>query len=137
MRDRLNAIKRREPYRPVAPICLEAEAPAVFDPGVADPFMLFDHRVRDEWSGRIPAVLHVDGTARLQTISDQQCPVTARILRAFATATGIPVLCNTSANLPARGAFPDVASASVWGGTELVWSEGTLYSRRGRVALSA
>jgi carbamoyltransferase len=130
MRERLNAIKRREPYRPVAPICLEAAAPDVFDPGVADPYMLFDHRVRDAWRDRIAAVVHVDGTARLQTIDEEQCPVTARVLRSFAAETGVPVLCNTSANLPGRGAFPDVASALAWGGVDRVWSDGTLHERR-------
>jgi carbamoyltransferase len=130
MRDRLNDMKQREPYRPVAPICQETAAPAVFDPGITDPYMLFDHRVRDDWRDRIPAVVHADGTARLQTMSERQCPVTTRILRAFARESGLPVLCNTSANLPGCGVFPDVASCLAWGRIGLVWSDGTLYAQR-------
>jgi hypothetical protein len=92
--------------------------------------MLFDHRVRPEWSDRIEAVRHVDGTARLQTINERQCPITAAILEAFADESGVPVLCNTSANLPGRGAFPDVESAARWDAAGAIWSVGTLYQRR-------
>jgi carbamoyltransferase len=129
MKDHLNAIKGREAYRPVAPICLERDAPAIFDPGAPDAHMLFDHRVRDEWAARIPAVLHLDGTARLQTIAERDCAVVARLLEAFRARTGLPVLCNTSANLPGRGFFPDAAAAMRWGEVDRVWAEGTLYIR--------
>lgn len=122
MKDRLNEMKGRESYRPVAPICLERHAPEVFDPGTPDPFMLFDHRVRSDWRDRLPAIVHADGTARLQTVSAAQNPVVAAVLEAFHQRTGIPVLCNTSANRRGRGFFPDVASAAGWGGTGLVWS---------------
>ena len=130
MKARLNEIKRREAFRPVAPICLEHAAPDIFVPGVPDPHMLFDHRVRDAWVSRIPAVLHVDGTARLQTISARDCPDTAELLEAFHHRTGVPVLCNTSANHHGRGFFPDAASAMAWGGADRVWVDGTLYGRR-------
>src|SRR5262249_49689667 len=69
MKDFLNWAKKREYYRPVAPICLTEHAPEIFDPGVPDPYMLFDHHVREAWVDRIPAILHLDGTARLQTVS--------------------------------------------------------------------
>jgi carbamoyltransferase len=131
MKDRLNEIKGRAPYRPVAPVCLESEAPAIFDPGTPDPYMLFDHRVRPEWVNRIPAVLHVDGTARLQTVNAGQNPIMVRVLEEYRRLSGIPVLCNTSANLKGRGFFPDVASAVRWGGTRYVWSDGVLYRPAG------
>ncbi|MFE0177182.1 carbamoyltransferase N-terminal domain-containing protein [Streptomyces sp. NPDC059002] len=128
MKARLNAIKNRADYRPVAPICLEARAPEVFTPGTPDPYMLFEHRMRPGWAERVPAVVHLDGTARLQTIDAHSRSATARILAAYEEVSGIPVLCNTSANFEGRGFFPDVASAARWGGTRHIWSEGVLYT---------
>jgi carbamoyltransferase len=126
-KDRLNRAKGRASYRPVAPICLESRAAEVFDPGGRDPYMLFDHRPCARWAGRIPAVVHLDGTARLQTIDSEQNPVVARVLAEYERLSGIPVLCNTSANLRGRGFFPDARSAAEWGGVRYVWSEGRLY----------
>ncbi|MGW2105793.1 carbamoyltransferase N-terminal domain-containing protein [Streptomyces sp. NPDC001948] len=131
MKDRLNSIKNRADYRPVAPICLEDRAPEVFEPGTPDPYMLFEHRLRPEWAERVPAVIHLDGTARLQTISPALDSATARILAAYAEISGVPVLCNTSANLEGRGFFPDVESAARWGGTRYIWSDGVLYTGHG------
>ncbi len=126
MRDRINAMKGREWYRPVAPICLEDRAAEVFDPGTQDRYMLFDHAVRPEWTNRIPAVVHVDGSARLQTVGADN-PTMHRLLTAYEHSTGIPVLCNTSANLKGSGFFPDAESAIRWGQTRYVWSAGRLY----------
>src|SRR5262249_22824710 len=67
MKTTLNEIKERQWYRPVAPICIEEDAPEVFEPGTPDRYMLFEHRIREQWLNRIPAVTHLDGTARLQT----------------------------------------------------------------------
>jgi carbamoyltransferase len=125
----LNDVKRREPYRPVAPICLEEHAPAIFSPGTPDPHMLFDHVVRAEWRDRIPAVLHLDGTARLQTVGPGDDGTLRRVLASYHEHSGIPVLCNTSANLNGSGFFPDVASVFGWGRVGMVWSEDTLYRR--------
>ena len=130
MRDRLNQMKGRDAYRPVAPICLEHRAPEIFEPGGRDPFMLFEHYVRDPWPERIPAVLHVDGTARLQTVAAADEPAVAELLTAFEARTGVPVLCNTSANFSGSGFFPDAASAARWGRCRYVWAEGKLYTRR-------
>jgi carbamoyltransferase len=129
MKERLNDAKRRESYRPVAPICLEEHAPEVFDPGTPDPYMLFEHWMRPGWAERVPAVVHLDGTARLQTVSDREDPNLTAILREYHRVSGIPVLCNTSANHNGHGFFPDVASAVGWGRVDRVWSEGTLYHR--------
>lgn len=127
MKDRLNDIKNREPYRPVAPICLVHRAPEIFDPGTEDPYMLFDHQIRPEWLHRIPAVAHVDESARLQTVGPDN-DLMWRLLTAYEELTGVPVLCNTSANLKGSGFFPDAASAMRWGGVRRVWSDGTLYT---------
>lgn len=129
MKDKLNRLKAREDYRPVAPICLESRAAEVFDPGCTDPYMLFDHHVREEYADRIPAVLHVDGTARLQTVNRSNNSVAFELLTAYDRLTGVPVLCNTSANNLGRGFFPDVGSAARWGGVRYVWSAGTLFFR--------
>jgi carbamoyltransferase len=131
MKDKLNAIKDRAHYRPVAPICLSSRAAEVFTPGNSDPFMLFEHRPRPGWAARIPAVLHLDGTARLQTIDASAGSPAGRILEHYAALSGIPVLCNTSANFSGRGFFPDVASAMRWGQANYVWSDGRLYVASG------
>jgi carbamoyltransferase len=129
MKDRLNVMKGRAGYRPVAPICLTSRAAEVFSPGISDRYMLFEHRPRREWGERIPAVLHLDGTARLQTIDPSAGSPTARILEAYAELSGIPVLCNTSANFSGSGFFSDIASAARWGGTRYIWSDGRLYTK--------
>jgi carbamoyltransferase len=129
MKERLNGIKDRESYRPIAPICLVAEAPGIFAPGSPDPYMLFDHLVRPEWVDRIPAVLHLDGTARLETVDPEIDPEIGRILHRFQELSGVPVLCNTSANRNGSGFFPDVRSAIDWGKVQRIWSEGILYTR--------
>jgi carbamoyltransferase len=125
----LNKLKDRESFRPVAPICLEHEAPHIFDPGTPDPYMIFRHRVRAEWRARIPAIVHVDGTARLQTVNSRENRTLFRILSAYQSQSGIPVLCNTSANQKGHGFFPDVLSAITWGGVARIWSDGILYSK--------
>ncbi|MFG3578701.1 carbamoyltransferase N-terminal domain-containing protein [Micromonospora chersina] len=129
MKKLLNDVKGREHYRPVAPICLEEHAPTIFDPGTPDPHMLFEHWVRPEWIDRIPAIMHLDGTARLQTVNETDDPNLHAILREYYRCSGIPVLCNTSANYHGRSFFPDVASAIEWGQIDRVWSEGVLYQR--------
>jgi carbamoyltransferase len=126
-------MKDRAHYRPVAPICLSARAAEVFTPGNSDPYMLFEHRPRPGWAARIPAVLHLDGTARLQTIDASAGSPAGRILEHYAALSGIPVLCNTSANFSGRGFFPDVASATRWGQANYVWSDGRLYIAPGTV----
>lgn len=129
MKDRLNEAKFREDYRPVAPICLESAAPRYFSPGTRDPYMLFDHRVRDEYRTRIPAVVHLDGTARLQTVSATDDPFLAALLTEYGARSGMPVLCNTSANHAGRGFFPDVRSAAEWGRLDRIWNGGHLYRK--------
>ncbi|NOJ44644.1 carbamoyltransferase C-terminal domain-containing protein, partial [Bradyrhizobium australiense] len=131
MKDHLNDIKLREHFRPVAPICLEDRAPDIFNPGTPDPYMLFDHETRAEWRDKIPAVVHLDGSARLQTIARASQHKVAELLVEYEKLTGIPLLCNTSANHHGRGFFPDVASACQWGRVEHIWSDGVLWTKKG------
>jgi carbamoyltransferase len=98
MQARLNEIKDREDFRPVAPVVLEEEADAWFVNAGQSPFMLFIYDVRPERAERIPAVRHVDGTARIQTINRDQHPLYFDLLRAFQKRTDVPVLINTSFN---------------------------------------
>ena len=128
-KDILNQLKLREDYRPIAPVCTEEDAPQVFDPGTPDPYMLFEHRVRDVWRERIPAVCHLDGTARLQTVTRQQNPQLYDLLVQYKQLCGIPLLCNTSANHKGKGFFPDLESAMDWDRLKRIWSDGYLYSR--------
>jgi carbamoyltransferase len=99
MQDRLNDIKDREDFRPVAPVVLEEDANDWFVDARVSPFMLFVFDVRADKAGRIPAVRHVDGTARVQTINRTQHPLYCDLLRAFKRRTGVPVLVNTSFNV--------------------------------------
>jgi carbamoyltransferase len=135
MKTILNRVKKREDFRPVAPICLQEQAPRVFDPGAHDPFMLFDHYVREEWKARVPAICHLDGTARLQTINLQENEAVYRLIDEYYRLTGIPLLCNTSANLNGSGFFPDVESALRWGGVNYVYCAGALYEKIERIDL--
>jgi len=133
MKQVLNHIKHREDYRPVAPICLEEDAKDIFEPGIRDPYMLFDHQVKPEWKERIPAVCHLDGTARLQTVNESENPVMFRLLSEYKKLSGIPLLCNTSANHNGKGFFPDVSSAMNWGKVNYVWSGGALYEKTEKI----
>jgi carbamoyltransferase len=98
MQQRLNEIKDREDFRPVAPVVLEEEAAQWFRNARASPFMLFVNNILPERAARIPAVHHVDGTARIQTINRSQNALYYDLVKAFAARTGVPVLVNTSFN---------------------------------------
>jgi len=115
MQAKLNNIKDREDFRPVAPVVIEEKAHEWFvtgrstasgKDGLAEetrlglpaPFMLFIFDVRPDKADRIPAVRHVDGTARIQTINRSQNPRYYDVIRAFERRTGVPVLINTSFN---------------------------------------
>ncbi len=98
-RDRLNEIKCRQWWRPVAPIILENEIENWFDNATPSPFMLQTFKIIKEKSELVPAVAHLDGSARVQTINmrDDQAGL-YDILKAFFDETGVPMLCNTSLN---------------------------------------
>jgi carbamoyltransferase len=98
MQQRLNEIKDREDFRPVAPVVAEEEVSNWFVGGRVSPFMLFVFDVAADKADRIPAVRHVDGTARVQTVNRSQHPLYYDLLKAFQRRTGVPVLVNTSFN---------------------------------------
>jgi carbamoyltransferase len=98
MQQRLNEIKDREDFRPVAPVVLEEEAAEWFVGAGSSPFMLFVYDVAPDKAERIPAVRHVDGTARIQTINRAQNPLYYDLIKSFRARTGVPVLVNTSFN---------------------------------------
>jgi carbamoyltransferase len=100
MKDVLNAkIKHREAFRPFAPSVLLEHADTYFDLGGPSPYMLFVAGVRPERRADLPAVTHVDGTARLQTVTAAANGRYAALLEAFHARTGVPVLVNTSFNV--------------------------------------
>jgi carbamoyltransferase len=107
----LNDIKGREQFRPVAPMVLVDRAPEVFDGPIPSPYMLFTHRVRPAWLDRIPAVVHVDGSARIQTVDRLEEPLLARLLEAVERRTGVPVIVNTSFNTAGRPMVDDPRDA--------------------------
>ncbi|SDQ04046.1 carbamoyltransferase [Quadrisphaera sp. DSM 44207] len=110
--ERMNDVKGREQFRPIAPMVLAERAPEVFTDGpFPSPYMLFVHDVRPQWRERIPAVVHVDGTARIQTVDDAADPAVAAVLRAFEARTGLPVLVNTSLNTAGRPMVDDPRDA--------------------------
>ncbi len=108
---RLNVIKGREQFRPVAPMVMAERAAEVFSGTLPSPFMLFTHQVRPGWAGRIPAAVHVDGTARVQTVAAADEPLMHRVLAAFERRTGVPVLINTSLNTAGRPMVDDPRDA--------------------------
>ncbi len=109
--ERLNEIKGREQFRPVAPMVLEGRAGEIFDGPIPSPYMLFTHRVRPEWVDRIPAAVHVDGTARAQTVDPVTEPLVARMLDGFEQLTGVPLVINTSLNTAGRPMVDDPRDA--------------------------
>ena len=99
MRDIINLkIKFREKFRPFAPSILEEALDEYFVGAIHDPFMMQVYPIRPEMRSVIPAVTHVDGTGRLQTVNSQTNPLYWQLLKAFEQLTGVPVLLNTSFN---------------------------------------
>jgi len=99
MKDHLNhRIKHRESFRPFAPSVLEERAADWFEDGSPSPFMLMTCQVRREQQSRVPAITHVDGSARQQTVSRRTNPKYWALLHAFEKQTGVPIVLNTSFN---------------------------------------
>ncbi|MBI3615721.1 MAG: carbamoyltransferase [Candidatus Omnitrophica bacterium] len=99
MKDRINErVKRRESFRPFAPSVLTEKVGDYFPEGHPDPFMLFAYPVRSDLQKKIPAVVHADGTGRLQAVDPTVEPLYWKLINAFAAKTGVPMLLNTSFN---------------------------------------
>lgn len=96
MKDKLNMqVKHRESFRPFAPACLEEAANEYFELECPSPFMLLIARVKKD---DVPAITHVDGTARVQTVNSNQNPKFYSLIKEFQKLTGVPVVLNTSFN---------------------------------------
>ncbi|MDE3205969.1 MAG: carbamoyltransferase [Acidobacteriota bacterium] len=109
--DRMNAIKGREQFRPVAPMVLAERASDIFEGPFPSPYMLFTHTVRPEWRERVAAAVHVDGSARVQTVDAASEPLVHDLLEAFEARSGVPVLVNTSFNTAGRPMVDDPRDA--------------------------
>jgi carbamoyltransferase len=100
MKDRVNeSVKFREGWRPFAPSCTQEAAPEYFAGCHDAPFMILTFDVLPDKRSVIPAVTHIDGTARVQTVNEQQNPRYHRLINEFGAITGVPVIMNTSFNL--------------------------------------
>jgi len=100
MKDKLNKrVKFRQAFRPFAPIVTYEKAKDIFIGEDESPFMLRAKHVRPEWKDRIPAIVHVDGTARVQTVRREHNERIYDLLTEFEKLTGVPVLINTSFNI--------------------------------------
>jgi len=99
-RDRLNRIKQREFFRPIAPVCMEEEFNVHFENDGLSPHMLYFQRVKTK---ALAAVTHIDGSARAQSVSQNENSKLWELLREFRAQTGFGVLCNTSLNFSGRG----------------------------------
>ena len=100
IKERLNAIKKREWYRPIAPVCTEEDAEKLFGLKGSSPYMLYFSSVRAKG---LNAVTHVDGSARVQTVTREQNDPLWRLLMAFRHRSGVSALCNTSLNRKGKG----------------------------------
>ncbi len=99
-RDRLNKIKKREHYRPIAPICLEQEVSDYYEWKGPSPYMLYFQKVKSDF---LPAITHIDKTARIQTVNESENYNISSLLQEFKKITGYSVLCNTSLNFKGKG----------------------------------
>jgi predicted NodU family carbamoyl transferase len=110
-RIRLNEIKQREQFRPIAPVCLRDDAEKWFDCCNANPYMLFTYRSTTD---ALAAVTHVDGTARIQTVTSATNKRLCDLLVAFKARTGYGVLCNTSLNFKGKGFINNIVDLSAY-----------------------
>jgi carbamoyltransferase len=99
MKDILNSrIKRREWFRPFAPVVLQERQSDIFEHTHPSPFMLHVYKIKPAWRERLVAVNHVDNTGRLQTVARDENPLYYDLIKGFEARTGLPVLLNTSFN---------------------------------------
>jgi len=110
-RVRLNKIKQREQFRPIAPVCLRNDAEKWFGCNHESPYMLFTHR---STTGALAAVTHVNGTARIQTVTPATNQSLYDLLVAFKARTGYGVLCNTSLNFNGKGFINNIVDLDAY-----------------------
>lgn len=98
MKDKVNVVKSRELWRPLAPSVLEEKVSDWFKNPYPSPFMNLNLYFKEEVRGKVPSVVHVDGSARVQTVSKKTNPLYHRMISEFENLTGIPIVLNTSYN---------------------------------------
>ncbi len=100
MKDKINhLVKFRESFRPFAPSVLKKQASAYFIDAIESPFMTLNFDVIKKKQKEIPAVIHIDGTSRVQTVAKEDNPLYYRLIKEFYSITGVPVILNTSFNV--------------------------------------
>lgn len=115
IKDRMNAIKQRQQFRPFAPVILEEHCDKYFEmpkPGLTSPYMQFVARCK--YPQAFPAIIHADGTSRVQTVNQKQHPGLYMLLREFYKRTGCPMLVNTSLNIKGQPIVNTVEDASAF-----------------------
>jgi carbamoyltransferase len=112
IKDRVNLIKRRELFRPFAPVVMEEHANKWFKMDFASPYM--QYAVECLQPDKIPAVVHKDGTSRVQTVNKEQHPGLYEVLSNWYTITGVPVLLNTSLNIKGQPLLNDKKDIIEW-----------------------
>jgi len=112
IKDKVNLIKKRELFRPFAPVVMEEHASEWFDMSYASPYMQYTPKcLKPEL---IPSVVHADGTSRVQTVNKQQHPGLYSVLEKFYKKTGVPVLLNTSLNIKGQPILNDEKDIDAW-----------------------
>lgn len=112
IKDKVNLIKQREPFRPFAPVVLEEFASEWFDMEFVSPYM--QYTIRCLQPEKIPSVVHEDGTSRVQTVNKEQHPGLHMLLRKWYWDTGCPVLLNTSLNIKGQPLLNDIGDIVSW-----------------------
>lgn len=112
IKDKVNLIKQREMFRPFAPVVMAEHAYRWFDMDFESPYM--QYTVKCIQPEKIPSVVHIDGTSRVQTVTKDQHPGLYRVLNKFYIQTGVPVLLNTSLNIKGQPLLNDKKDVEDW-----------------------
>jgi carbamoyltransferase len=112
IKDKVNAIKKRELFRPFAPVIMADHAFKWFDMDFESPYM--QYTVKCLQPKKVPSVVHEDGTSRVQTVNRDQHPGLYRVLNKFYLQTGVPMLLNTSLNIKGQPLLNDEKDIVSW-----------------------
>ena len=133
IKDRLNKIKNRESWRPLAPVILEEFTDEYFTSFTSSPYMSFNPEINPEVSDKIKEIVHIDGTARAQTLNFRDNPFGYNLVKSFFDKTGIPILINTSFNNRGKSILSTISEAlDILENTDIdhVWIEGYLFNNK-------
>ena len=112
IKNKVNKIKKREEFRPFAPVIMEEHASEWFDMNFVSPYMQF--AVVCKYPEKVPSIVHYDGTSRVQTVNKKQNPGLYKLLEMFYNETGIPMLLNTSLNIKGQPLLNDKKDIAEW-----------------------